>query len=236
MARKRVEYGSHSFDLSYDLQNPGLDKALLFLHGWGSNKELMKQAFGHCFENHTHIYLDLPGFGKSDAPTVLTTDDYAAIVKAFLQTQSYTLEAIFGHSFGGKVATLLSPDKLVLLSSAGIVEPKPLSVRLKVALFKLLKPFGGAKLRSLFASGDVEGMGETMYATFKNVVNEDFTPKFRAFKGQALIFWGTEDRATSLQSGETIAKLMKNSRFYPMDGDHYFFLNRGKMIETTYLT
>ncbi len=41
-----------------------------------------------------------------------------------------------------------------------------------------------------------------MYATFKNVVDEDFSSKFEAFSNNALIFWGEEDRATSLESGK----------------------------------
>lgn len=230
MAVKFVEYEGFKYKLSYNLLNPQNKQALLFLHGWGSNKEIMQQAFATLFSTYTHIYLDMPGFGASNQDKALTTQDYAKIVSAFVDKFDCELAGVFGHSFGGKVATLLNPPKLILLSSAGIVEKKPLSVKLKIALFKLLKPFGGAKIRKLFISSDAKEMNSAMYQTFKNVVDEDFTPYFANFENKALIFWGEQDRATSLQSGKQIASLIKNSQFFPMQGDHYFFLKHAKEI------
>ncbi|BCD60184.1 MULTISPECIES: alpha/beta fold hydrolase [unclassified Nitratiruptor] len=229
MAIREISYNGKIFSLNYELKNPKCDRAILFLHGWGSNKELMQTAFvKHC--SYKSIYLDLPGFGKSPNESVLTTKDYANIVQTFLQDLNVRPDIVVGHSFGGKVATLLEPKMLVLLSSAGIVEKKPLTVRMKIALFKMLKPFGIARLRNLFVSRDAKGMSEAMYETFKNVVNEDFSSHFEKCHSEALIFWGEEDRATSLQSGKKIAKLIKNSTFFPLNGDHYFFLDKGKEI------
>ncbi len=202
---------------------------LIVLHGWGSNKEVMKSAFGAC-EGFKKVYIDLPGFGRSSNDYALTTYDYARIIDTFLDSLNLSKDIIVGHSFGGKVATLLAPKLLVLLSSAGIPEPKPLRVRAKIALYKALKPFGIHRLRHLFISQDAKGMSEHMYETFKNVVNEDFRNHFAAFANRALIFWGEEDRATSLQSGKEIARLIKKSSFYPLAGDHYFFLRHSAFI------
>lgn len=226
MAVKDIKQGEKSFRLSYEIVNPKKENAILFLHGWGSRKEIMKQAFGKSFKEYRHIYLDMPGFGKSGNDYILQTRDYKEIVQSFLDSISEEPSVIFGHSFGGKVAALLAPETLVLLSSAGIVEKKPLKVRLKIALFKLLKPFGGKKLARVFATKDVSGMNRNMYETLKNVVNEDFREYFKAFQNRALIFWGKEDRATSLKSGEKIASLIERSKFFPLEGDHYFFLTK----------
>jgi pimeloyl-ACP methyl ester carboxylesterase len=185
----------------------------------------MKNCFKDSFRGYRHTYLDLAGFGKSsNGDLILTTQDYAYIVKIFLRAVGLTPTAIMGHSFGGKVATLLNPELLVLLSSAGIRVKKPLSVRAKIALFKLLKPFGGDKIKNLFVSNDAKGMSHSMYETFKNVVDEDFEEIFAKYRGRALIFWGKDDTATPLFAGEKIASLIKNSKFYPLDGDHYFFV------------
>ena len=74
-------------------------------------------------------------------------------------------------------------------------------------------------------------MSKTMYETLKNVVNEDFRDIFSALSLQnALIFWGKDDRATSLKSGELIHSLVKNSKFYPLAGDHFFFLQSADFI------
>jgi len=233
MASKEIDYKGNRFQLSYELVNPTQDKVLLVLHGWGSNKEIMKQAFGKTLPDFKHIYLDMPGFGKSNNEMILTTVDYANIVQLFLDELGVKASIAMGHSFGGKVSTLLNTPCLVLLSSAGILTVKPWSVKVKIATFKLLKPLGMKKIRELFVAPDVQGMSHEMYETFKNVVDEDFEASFARSKSRALCFWGKEDTATPLYTGEKIAGLIENSDFYPLDGDHFFFLTHKDFIAQT---
>jgi pimeloyl-ACP methyl ester carboxylesterase len=233
MAAKEIRYKEHNFNLSYELVNPTQEKVLLVLHGWGANKEIMKQAFGKTLPSYKHIYLDMPGFGKSNNDMVLTTEDYGHIVQLFLDVLGVKASIAMGHSFGGKVSTLLNTPCLVLLSSAGVITEKPWSVKLKIATVKALKPLGMTFLRELFKSKDVEGMSHEMYETFKNVVDEDFEDSFAKSKSKALCFWGKEDTATPLYTGEKIAGLIANSEFYPLDGDHYFFLQHKDFIAQT---
>ena len=203
MASKEVKYGFKTYRISYEMTNLDREDAAVFLHGWGANKEIMKKAFGAILPNFKHVYIDMPGFGNSD---------------------------IFGHSFGGKVATLIKPEVLVLLSSAGIVVKKPLSVRLKITIFKIFKALGFGFLYKIFATKDVKGMSKTMYETLKNVVDEDFSSKFADFKGKAFVFWGADDKTTPLRCGERINYLIKNSELHPLKGDHFFFLLHAKYI------
>ncbi len=224
MALRQISYKDRDFELSYTIQNPKAKPTILFLHGWGSNKELMRQAFGGLLGEWRHIYLDLPGFGQSPNDSFLRTSDYAAIIRLFLEELNIEPQVVAGHSFGGKVATLLAPKCLVLLSSAGIRVPKPLSVRAKIALFKLLKPLGAGKLRGVFVSEDAKGMNAGMYETFKATVNENFEAQFSGIKGQALLFWGKDDSATPLWTAKRIASLIPDAALYPLEGDHYFFL------------
>jgi len=231
MASRTVQYKDHSFTLSYELVNPAQEQAILILHGWGSNKEIMKQAFGAKFSDFKHIYVDMPGFGRSENEVILTTEDYAHIMQLFLEDLSIKPEIAMGHSFGGKVATLLATPCLVLLSSAGIVTQKPWSIKLKIATVKFLKPLGMKKIRSLFVAPDAQGMSHEMYETFKNVVDEDFESRFAQSQSKALLFWGKEDTATPLYTGELIASLIPGSQFYPLDGDHFFFLKHADFIE-----
>ena len=233
MASKEIHYKDRSFQLSYELVNPAQKDVLLVLHGWGSNKEIMKQAFGKLLPDYKHIYLDMPGFGKSANEMILTTEDYGKIVQLFLDALKVKAKIAMGHSFGGKVSTLLDTPCLVLLSSAGIVTEKPWSVKVKIATFKLLKPLGFAKIRQLFVAPDAQGMSHEMYETFKNVVDEDFEDSFSASKSKALCFWGKEDTATPLYTGEKIAGLIADSAFYPLDGDHFFFLKHANFIAET---
>jgi len=233
MAIKEIHYKNQTFSIAYEMLNPSAKESLVVLHGWGSNKEIMKQAFGKTLKRYKHIYIDMPGFGKSTNPMVLTTQDYAHIIQSFLDTLGVKSDIIMGHSFGGKVATLLHPSTLVLLSSAGVLTVKPWKVKVAIATFKLLKPLGFKKIRELFTSPDAKGMSHEMYETFKNVVDEDFESEFAKFKNNALLFWGEEDTATPLYTGEKIHNIIKGSKFYPLDGDHYFFLKHKDFIATT---
>lgn len=231
MAVKEIKYGGKIYRISYETANPANKDVALFLHGWGANKEIMKKAFGMYFKDFRHVYVDMPGFGASSMHGALATKDYAKIIKSFLDELGASPKIIFGHSFGGKVATLLNPEYLALLSSAGIVAKKPLWVRFKIALFKFLKLFGLGFLYKFFATKDVKGMSKTMYETLKNVVDEDFSSKFADFGGKAFIFWGEEDKATPLKSGERVSRLIKNSEFHALKGDHFFFLLHARYID-----
>ena len=230
MALKEISYKEQKFKLSYEMVNPTAKESILILHGWGSNKEIMKQAFAKELKEYRHIYLDMPGFGASKNEMILTTKDYAEIVRLFLETLNVKPLVAMGHSFGGKVATLLNSPYLVLLSSAGVVTEKPWSIKIKIATFKFLKPLGIKRIRQLFVAPDAQGMNHEMYETFKNVVDEDFEVEFSKSKSETLCFWGIDDTATPLYTGEKISKLIEKSKLYPLEGDHFFFLKHAKFI------
>ena len=239
MAIKSVQHNQHTFDISYEIINPEAKVDLIILHGWGSNKNLMKQTFSPYMDAFRHIYIDLPGFGNSTCSHPLETSDVARIVELFMIHINASKDIILGHSFGGKVALLLDPKVLVLVASAGIYTPKSFKIQAKIALFKVLKVFGFSKLRSLFVADDAKTLSEHMYQTFKNVVNEDFSDEFANYKGKALLCWGDKDTATPLSSGKAIYSLIKDSKLEVYDGDHYFFMKNSqdvsKEIEATFL-
>ena len=210
--------------INYDLFNIDKKDTIIFLHGWGSNKEIM-EVFKDSFKEYKLLFIDMPGFGKSESDEVWTTKKYAKKIDEFLNTLNIDKKIIIGHSFGGKVATLLEPEYLILLSSAGIIQKKSLKTKLKIKLFKLLKPFGGAKIRKLFVSDDAKEMSENMYQTFKNVVDEDFSEYFKNTTSKVLVFGGDKDTAVLPKSNEKIANLT-NGEFILLEGNHYFFLNQ----------
>lgn len=230
MAVREIEYKEKRYLLSYEILNPLKEKTILFLHGWGSNKEIMKQAFKNSLKDYKHIYLDMPGFGNSSIESIISTKDYANIVREFLKSLKTEPNCVFGHSFGGKVATLLNPNSLVLLSSAGILREKTFKTKAKIFSFKLLKRFVPKSFYKYFASDDVKNMSQTMYEILKLVVDEDFSDKFKNVTSKTFIFWGKDDEATPLESGKKISSLIKNSKFFPLDGDHFFFLKQSNFI------
>jgi pimeloyl-ACP methyl ester carboxylesterase len=177
-----------------------------------------------------HIYIDLPGFRGSINHSVLDSQEYTRILEVFLELIGAKKEIIIGHSFGGKIATLLNPNLLVLLSSAGIRLPKSLNVLIKIRLTKLANILGLRQLGSLFRAQDAKELNMLMYETFKKVVDEDFSKEFANFYNNALICWGESDTATPIEAGNRIAELIKNNRYTVYQGDHFFFMKRAKSI------
>ena len=233
MAKREIIYRKQQFSISYEILNREESKTIIFLHGWGSSKNIMKNIFSRNFKNYKHIYIDLIGFGESgDTPFPLNSFDYRDILENFFQELNIQKEIIIGHSFGGKIATLLNPKRLILLSSAGIVVEKSFLVKLKISAYKFLKKIGLSFFRNIFISDDGKNISTNMYETFKNVVDENFENIFRDRKdGETSIFWGIDDSATPLNSGKKIHKLIQNSKFYPLNGDHFFFIGKGTKIE-----
>lgn len=239
MAVKSIQYNKHTLDISYEIINPEAKVDMIVLHGWGSNKGLMSKSFSSHMSAFRHIYIDLPGFGGSTCNLVLETKDYARIVELLMIHLNAQKDIIVGHSFGGKVATLLNPSVLVLLSSAGIFWPKSIKVKAKIALFKTLKVLGLSMFRKYFVAEDAKTLSEPMYETFKNVVDEDFTYEFSTYEGKALLCWGDIDNATPLKSAHKMDSLIQDSTLQVYEGDHYFFMKHNKdisiRIEETFL-
>jgi pimeloyl-ACP methyl ester carboxylesterase len=230
MAKREIEVHGKGYTVAYEKLHPEHSQTVLFLHGWGANKEIMKKAFAKTFEGFGHLYVDLPGFGGSSLKAPMNSKGYSEVLGAWLEALHIKPVCIVGHSFGGKLATLLNPPMLVLLSSAGIVPPKPLLVRAKISLFKGLKALGLGRFYSIFATKDIQGMPPVMYETLKRVVDEDMRDAFKAYDGKAWIFWGEDDKATPLRSGEAIAELISDAAFHPLKGDHFFFLLHAQYI------
>lgn len=231
MAVREILYKDISYKISYDMCNQNAKEWMIFLHGWGSNKEIMKASFKNLFSDFKHLYIDLPGFGNSSISKAINTQEYADIIELFLQSLHVEKNYIFGHSFGGKVATLLNPNVLVLLSSAGILVEKDLSVKVKIRFFKLFKHILPKSMFKFFASKDVSGMSQTMYEILKKVVNEDFSDIFAKREAKTYIYWGEKDSATPLVCAKKIQSLIKGSYLKVFDGDHFFFTKYASEIE-----
>lgn len=85
--------------------NKILNNCVLFLHGWGGNKNSFLNLVKLLNANHNCIMLTLP----TTAPTTLvwTLDDYAKCVLSLLKSLNINSVEIVCHSFGFRVATLL---------------------------------------------------------------------------------------------------------------------------------
>ncbi len=218
-------------------------KEILILPGWGNTQETFRNIINYFQDSHTIYILDYPGFGNSPLPNHdLTIYDYTKLIINFLKEKEIENPIIIAHSFGGRIATLLTAyyklniSKMIFIDVAGIKPKKGLKKFFKEKLYKLLKKatyllpklkqeIFRQKLLKLFASADYYALSPSMHNTFKNIINEDLTPYYKNITSEVLLIWGEYDESTPLKDALKIRKSIKDSALIVLKkATHYSYL------------
>lgn len=211
-------------------------KTLVFLHGWQQDGKSFLPIASFLAQKHRVILLDMPGFGKTPINKNLKNSyDYAYFIYKWIEERNLSNIVLIGHSFGGKVASLLAishPQKikgLILISPPVIPHPK-----FYYPLLPLLKKIPGIYfLKNLFLSSDYKNAGE-LAALFKEIVKEDIRKEIAKIKTPTLIIWGDKDKELPVSDGYLISKLIKRSKFEVVkNAGHFPFWDHPK--QTSYL-
>lgn len=219
------------------------DKTILILPGWGDTRKTFYHLIENLQNDFTVYILDYPGFGNSPFPAKdLTIYDYTNLIRDFLTDNNITNPTIIAHSFGGRIATLLTGyykekiDQLILIDIAAIKPKKSIKIWLKEKIYKLLKKLTHfcpkkkqekyrQKLIHLFGSTDYKSLSKEMQQTFKNIINEDLKDYLPYIESETLLLWGEKDMDTPLKSAYLLRKKIKNSALivFPK-ATHYCYL------------
>lgn len=218
-------------------QKVGKGKDLILIHGWGADVSTFWPIVDSLKEDFTLWLLDLPGFGRSDLPKkVFTISDFAKIIAEFLKKNKIEKPAIFGHSYGGKVAirlTSLHPNlinKLILEGSSGIIPDKSF---LQILIFPLAK-IAHYLLPNLWNTrtklqnklykklqSDYLDAG-WMKDIFLNTLKEDISADLSKIPTSTLLIWGENDREVPLKYGKRMYQLIRNSKLEVLEGIGHF--------------
>jgi len=121
-------------------------KIVVLIHGWRRHAATWRRLAVALAARGYHCYaVDLPGSRGPRLSHSFTLDDYADSVERFMLTHSVREPVIIGHSFGGKVATMLavrgSASKLVLIATnLGLARSTPYQRMVRVFLTAGLDP------------------------------------------------------------------------------------------------
>ncbi len=235
-------YNEEDISLYYEKYGSG-EKTILILPGWGDNRKTFYNIINHFKEKYTIYIMDYPGFGNSVFPNKdLTIYDYTNLIRNFMFDNNIENPIIIAHSFGGRIATLLSGyykekiDKIIMIDTAAIKPKKSIKTLFRQSLYKLLKKLAifipkikkeryMQKLIKIFASSDYQVLSKSMQQTFKNIVNEDVSYYLKQIDEEVLILWGKNDIDTPLKYGIKTNKLIKHSALivFPK-GSHFSYL------------
>lgn len=206
-------------------------KAVILLHGWGQNIEMM-DFIGEFLKPHFVVYnFDLPGFGESDEPNEpWDIVDYTNMLHEFCEKKKIDNPIIIGHSFGCRIAVryayMYGAYKMVLTGAAGIRDKRTLKWYFKVYTYKLgkllLSEKQKEKLKDKVGSDDYKNTSGVMRATFVKCVNDDTTPILKDVNAETLLVFGEKDDATPVAKGKLMEKLMPNAALVVFENDDHF--------------
>src|SRR6476619_4788607 len=91
-------------NLVYEEAGAG-EPPILLVHGWATDRSVMKPLFEWAQRSRRTVAVDLRGFGESDAPEGAYTIESYSDDLAFVASQlGLTRPIIVGHSMGGMIA------------------------------------------------------------------------------------------------------------------------------------
>ena len=199
--------------IQYDKYGTG-EMPVLLLHGWGGDYKSLESIGNMIKDKHTVYALTFPTQYKNNA---LNMNQYLMLVKEFIVQLNIKKCIIICHSFGARVALMLSaqyPDiveKLVIISGAGIKPRFNLITYLKIKKYKLLKKLNLLKHNN-YGSSDYKLLNDVQKQTFKNIVNTDLTKYSYYIECPTLLIWGNKDKQTPIYMAKKLQKNIKNSK------------------------
>lgn len=232
-------------------ERQGAGKPLLLLHGWGGKIESWLPVIRDFSASREVIAVDFPGFGRSPEPIEpWSVTEYMELTAAFLRQLKLESVDIIAHSFGGRVAILLSatyPEltgKLVLTGAAGLRREASKKRKARSMLYKVLKGavesaparalFGEQRVDAFrealiqkFGSADYRALSKGMRPTFNRVIQQDLRPHLPKIQSPALLIWGAKDAETPLWMGQVMEKEIPDAGLVVFeDAGHFAYLDR----------
>ncbi len=176
---------------------------VLFIHGTGGNFKSWFNQVRRLSGEYRAIALDLPGYGESELPpSIESNDDYAAFVSEWMQVAGWDHAVVVGSSMGGRVCLQLAlehPERvngLVLVNASGIRVPgvetlSPGDVSPEEFMQAIFYRPSPVVVRAGAATS------AAWYGTMEKLTAKplkDMTPLLPRIRAKTLILWGEHDR------------------------------------------
>lgn len=223
-------------NLNYELIGEG-NPAIVFLHGWGLTGSSFDGVINRLTHNQTILKLDFFSFGKSDVPEDwFDTYEYAYSVFLLLSELGLKEVVLVGHSFGGRIAIILSSifdirvSTIVLTSSAGL-NRFSLIKSIKISYYKFIKILVKKNILSSnrlhkFGSDDYKKLDNVTRKVFIKVVNQDLTFLLNYIVCNVYLVWDKKDDVTPYWMCKKLYKnLISPTKIIFKNGKHFVYLH-----------
>lgn len=209
-------------------------KAIVLLHGWGQNIEMMKMLGEPFKKDFRIIVVDFPGFGLSPEPEeVMGIDGYTKVIEELLNKLKVKEPILIGHSFGGRVSVKYASrnkvSKVILLSPALRGHDKK---GLKTKVLKSLKKVPGINklegwAKDHIGSRDYKAASPVMKKVLVETVNEDLSDDARKITAPTILIYGDYDSEVPEEDTKKYEKLISDCGLILYEGcTHWAYLER----------
>ncbi len=210
--------------IDYEYQNFNHNDTIVFLHGWGGNKNSFSCCIPIIKNKFNYLTITLPTIQKTNLAWDMY--DFRDLVLCILKENNIKDIIIICHSFGFRIATLLNKQikikKIIVTGGAGM-KRKNIYKRIENQNnLILLKNKKNHYLYSKVASEDYNNLSITNKQTFKNIVNLN-TKNLIKFDCPMLLFWGKNDKSTPLWIAKRLHK-KNRSILLVTESDHFAYL------------
>lgn len=206
----------------------GKEKSVLFLHGWGADKNAFASTINLLKNKFNILTLTMPTIKETSF--VWSLQDYANLVLNLLKLHNIKQVYIICHSFGFRVASLIGKsfkiEKIVVTGGAGLKLNnifKELEQNNKKIFLNKWK-----FLYSSIASEDYKNLSKINKQTFKNIVNLN-TKNLICFTCPMLLFWGNKDKETPPAFAKIINR-HNNCKLIITKGAHFSYLKNNALF------
>jgi pimeloyl-ACP methyl ester carboxylesterase len=215
---------------------------IVLLHGLGANIYCWRFLIPELSKNFRVWALDLPGFGKSDAPRDMNynVQTQSSLVSLFLEKQNLKSITIAGNSLGGAIAAEVTVNRtdlvknLILINSAH--DPRIMKFSLKplrrfIPYLAPLMTDQGVSLymRQLYGANfevtkeDVAAYTApyrnknldrhfAFYNSFESLKVAGLLDRMKTIVAPVLIVWGAHDKITPVKYGRELHKILSHSK------------------------
>jgi pimeloyl-ACP methyl ester carboxylesterase len=234
---RTVQVAGHR--VHYLAEGPANGPVVVLVHGLGARAEYWDNLAPYLANSGFRVYIpDLIGYGRSDCPADFSYSvrDEAAVVVGFMDALGLKQVELGGWSMGGWIAVLVAAQhperisRLMLFDAVGLdVQPSfdtalftPSTIAQLNELEALLSPhpqpipafIARDLLRNFRINGWVVQRALAAMLTAQDVI-DNVLPQL---KMPVLLLWGSLDRITPLDRGETMHRLIPQSQLDVFSG------------------
>ncbi len=191
---------------------PG-DTTLVFVPGLGVSSRFMEPTMARLVPHHPVAALDLPGFGRSEAPAhPLSLAGHADALERWLDARGIARAILVGNSYGCQVIVehvMRHPARtLGLVLNAPTIDPAHRSAAVMLARVLEDVPRESVRLAVLVARDYLRAGPRRLLTTLRNALADRIEEKLPAIALPTLVVSGARDPVVTRQWAEEVARLV----------------------------